>query len=118
MVSSPQDLPFSRRDQAPAASHALTPIGRPLEPANSGLTSGLQESGTGYRELERTCLSGIPASGEQEEHSVVALELGLYLPIRHLNAQGLAAGRIEFIDENGGGPGVRLRKSGKEKPGK
>jgi hypothetical protein len=25
---------------------------------------------------------------------------------------------VEFIDENGGGPGVRLRKSGKEKPPK
>jgi hypothetical protein len=25
---------------------------------------------------------------------------------------------VEFIDENGGGPGVRLRKSGKEKPSK
>jgi transcriptional regulator with XRE-family HTH domain len=25
---------------------------------------------------------------------------------------------VEFIDENGGGPGVRLRKSGKEKPRK
>jgi hypothetical protein len=23
---------------------------------------------------------------------------------------------VEFIDENGGGPGVRLRKSGKERP--
>lgn len=23
---------------------------------------------------------------------------------------------VEFIDENGGGPGVRLRKSGKKKP--
>jgi hypothetical protein len=27
----------------------------------------------------------------------------------------LEAAGIEFIDENGGGPGVRLRKSGKEK---
>jgi hypothetical protein len=25
---------------------------------------------------------------------------------------------VEFIDENGGGPGVRLRKPGKEKPRK
>jgi hypothetical protein len=25
---------------------------------------------------------------------------------------------LRFIDENGGGPGVRLRKSGKEKPRK
>ena len=25
---------------------------------------------------------------------------------------------VEFIDENGGGPGVRLRKSAKEKPRK
>jgi len=25
---------------------------------------------------------------------------------------------VEFIEENGGGPGVRLRKSGKEKPRK
>jgi predicted transcriptional regulator len=30
----------------------------------------------------------------------------------------LEAGGIDFIDENGGGPGVRLRKSGKEKPRK
>jgi transcriptional regulator with XRE-family HTH domain len=28
----------------------------------------------------------------------------------------LRAAGVEFIDENGGGPGVRLRKSGKEKP--
>jgi hypothetical protein len=27
----------------------------------------------------------------------------------------LEAAGVEFIDENGGGPGVRLRKSGKEK---
>ena len=39
-------------------------------------------------------------------------------------ANSLAAGRaleaagVEFIDENGGGPGVRLRKSGREKPRK
>jgi len=26
--------------------------------------------------------------------------------------------RVEFIGDNGGGPGVRLRKSAKEKPGK
>lgn len=30
----------------------------------------------------------------------------------------LEAAGVEFIDENGGGPGVRLRKSGKEKPRK
>ena len=30
----------------------------------------------------------------------------------------LRAAGVEFIDENGGGPGVRLRKSGKEKPRK
>ena len=28
----------------------------------------------------------------------------------------LEKGGIQFIDENGGGPGVRLRKSGKQKP--
>jgi hypothetical protein len=28
----------------------------------------------------------------------------------------LEAAGVEFIDENGGGPGVRLRKSIKEKP--
>jgi len=28
----------------------------------------------------------------------------------------LEAAGVEFIDENGGGPGVRLRKSGKQKP--
>ena len=30
----------------------------------------------------------------------------------------LRAAGVEFIDENGGGPGVRLRKSEKEKPRK
>ncbi len=30
----------------------------------------------------------------------------------------LEAAGVEFIDENGGGPGVRRRKSGKEKPRK
>jgi hypothetical protein len=30
----------------------------------------------------------------------------------------LESAGVEFIDENGGGPGVRLRKSGKEKPRK
>jgi hypothetical protein len=33
------------------------------------------------------------------------------------NGAGAAAG-IEFIDENGGGPGVRLRKSPRVKPSK
>jgi hypothetical protein len=28
----------------------------------------------------------------------------------------LEAAGVEFLDENGGGPGVRLRKTGKEKP--
>ena len=32
--------------------------------------------------------------------------------------RALEAAGVEFIDENGGGPGVRLRKSGKEKPPK
>jgi ribosome-binding protein aMBF1 (putative translation factor) len=32
--------------------------------------------------------------------------------------RALEAAGIEFIDENGGGPGVRLRKSGKERPRK
>jgi transcriptional regulator with XRE-family HTH domain len=30
--------------------------------------------------------------------------------------RALEAANVEFIDENGGGAGVRLRKSGKEKP--
>ena len=30
--------------------------------------------------------------------------------------RALESAGVEFIDENGGGPGVRLRKSGKEKP--
>jgi hypothetical protein len=30
--------------------------------------------------------------------------------------RALEAAGVEFIDENGGGPGVRLRKSTKEKP--
>ena len=30
--------------------------------------------------------------------------------------RALEAAGVEFIDENGGGPGVRLRKSGNEKP--
>jgi hypothetical protein len=32
--------------------------------------------------------------------------------------RALEAAGVEFIAENGGGPGVRLRKSGKEKPRK
>ena len=32
--------------------------------------------------------------------------------------RALEAAEVEFIDENGGGPGVRLRKSAKEKPRK
>ena len=32
--------------------------------------------------------------------------------------RALEAAGVEFIDENGGGPGVRLRKSGKERPHK
>jgi transcriptional regulator with XRE-family HTH domain len=32
--------------------------------------------------------------------------------------RALESAGVEFIDENGGGPGVRLRKSGKEKPRK
>jgi len=32
--------------------------------------------------------------------------------------RALESAGVEFIDENGGGPGVRLRKSGKEKPQK
>ena len=32
--------------------------------------------------------------------------------------QALEAAGVEFIDENGGGPGVRLRKPTKEKPRK
>ena len=32
--------------------------------------------------------------------------------------RALEAAGVEFIDENGGGPGVRLRKSGEEKPRK
>jgi hypothetical protein len=32
--------------------------------------------------------------------------------------RALEVAGVEFIDENGGGPGVRLRKSAKEKPSK
>jgi hypothetical protein len=32
--------------------------------------------------------------------------------------RALESAGVEFIDENGGGPGVRLRKSEKEKPRK
>jgi hypothetical protein len=32
--------------------------------------------------------------------------------------RALETAGVEFIDENGGGTGVRLRKSGKEKPRK
>jgi hypothetical protein len=32
--------------------------------------------------------------------------------------RALETAGVEFIDENGGSPGVRLRKSGKEKPRK
>jgi predicted transcriptional regulator len=41
------------------------------------------------------------------------------IPVTHANAaalrQALEAAGVEFIDENGGGPGVRLRKSAKAK---
>jgi hypothetical protein len=33
-----------------------------------------------------------------------------------MNMRALEAAGVEFTDENGGGPGVRLRKSGKQKP--
>jgi hypothetical protein len=32
-------------------------------------------------------------------------------PLRLIDRRGLEAAGVEFIDENGGGPGVRLRKS-------
>ena len=34
---------------------------------------------------------------------------------RERRPTALSAARVEFIDENGGGPGVRLRKSAKQK---
>jgi len=42
----------------------------------------------------------------------------LVLPPGALISTPVEAAGVEFIDENGGGPGVRLRKSGKEKPRK
>jgi hypothetical protein len=36
----------------------------------------------------------------------------------HTIAAPFEAAGVEFIDENGGGPGVRLKKSVKAKPGK
>jgi len=51
--------------------------------------------------------------------TVRQLESGKHEPRRatlQVVRQALEAAGVEFIDENGGGPGVRLRKSGKQKP--
>ena len=49
------------------------------------------------------------------------LEAGVHEPRRatlDVVRRALEAGGVEFIDENGGGPGVRLRKPTKPKPKK
>ena len=46
---------------------------------------------------------------------VVEGEIPITLANEAALRHALEAAGVEFIDENGGGPGVRLRKSGKEK---
>ena len=66
-------------------------------------------------ELARASLVGLTtirrAELTEEETSMTAAN---DLAVR----RALEAAGVEFIDENGGGPGVRLRKSGKGKSGK
>ena len=66
----------------------------------------------GVRELAATAKVSIG--------TVARFESGDELKERTIEAlqHALEAAGVEFIDENGGGPGVRLRKSGKEKPRK
>ena len=68
--------------------------------------------GLGVRELAATAKVSID--------TVARFERGDELKERTIEAlqHALEAAGVEFIDENGGGPGVRLRKSGKEKPRK
>ena len=68
--------------------------------------------GLGVRELAATAKVSID--------TVDRFERGDELKERTIEAlqHALEAAGVEFIDENGGGPGVRLRKSGKEKPRK
>jgi transcriptional regulator with XRE-family HTH domain len=66
--------------------------------------------GLGVRELAATAKVSID--------TVARFERGDELKERTIEAlqHALEAAGVEFIDENGGGPGVRVRKSGKEKP--
>ena len=68
--------------------------------------------GLGVRELA--------AAAKVSIDTVTRFERGDELKERTIEAlqRVLEAAGIEFIDENGGGPGVRLRKSGKENPRK
>jgi hypothetical protein len=63
-----------------------------------------RESAVGVTTIRRAELT------EQATSMTVANDLAIR---RSLEAAG-----VEFIDENGGGPGVRLAKSRKNKPGK
>ena len=68
--------------------------------------------GLGVRELAATAKVSID--------TVARFERGDELKERTIEAlqHALEAAGVEFIDENGGGPGVRLRKPAKEKPRK
>ena len=68
--------------------------------------------GLGVRELA--------AAAKVSIDTVTRFERGDELKERTIEAlqRVLEAAGIEFIDENGGGPGVRLRNSGKKEPRK
>ena len=64
--------------------------------------------GLGVRELA--------SSAKVSSDTVARFERGDELKERTIEAlrRALEAAGVEFIDENGGGPGVRLRKAGKD----
>jgi transcriptional regulator with XRE-family HTH domain len=68
--------------------------------------------GLGVRELA--------AAAKVSMDTVVRFERGEELKERTVDAihHALVAAGVEFIDENGGGPGVRLRKDASTKPRK
>jgi transcriptional regulator with XRE-family HTH domain len=68
--------------------------------------------GLGVRELA--------AAAKVSIDTVARFERGEELKARTIEAlqQTLETAGVEFIDENGGGPGVRLRKPRKERPRK
>jgi transcriptional regulator with XRE-family HTH domain len=63
---------------------------------------------------------GLALSAKVSSDTVARFERGEELKERTVEAlkQALEAAGVEFIDANGGGPGVRLRDPRKEKPRK